>query len=112
MYYLPQVADHIHYENLLLSGTSIIDMSEATCGSEGPQLYWKHMRKTQEVISAGLVFPGLLSFCATYQDWLWGLVFVQVAAEASNLMLSDRSSYVLTMTEKSCRKRRCRFSTA
>lgn len=112
MYYLPQVADRIHYENLLLSGTSIIEMSEATCGSEGLQLYWKHMRKTKEVISAGFVFPGLLSFCATYQDWPWGLVFVQVAAEASNLMLSDRSSYVLTMTEKSCRQRRCRFSTA
>lgn len=112
MYYLPQVADHIHYENLLLSGTSIIDMTEATCGSEGPQLYWKYMRKTKEVISAGFVFPGLPSFCATYQDWLWGLIFVQVAAEASNLMLSDKNSYVLTITEKSCRQRRCRFSTA
>lgn len=48
--------------------------------------------------------PGLPWFCVTYQGWLLVLIFVQVAAEASYLMLSNKHKNIWATIEKSCRE--------
>lgn len=105
-------------------------MTESTCGSEGPKLLQKTYEENERSDFWGVfqfrffgggvlgffclvgflwwcLFvcpPGLPCFCVTYQGWLLGLIFVQVAAETSYLMLSNKNKNILTITEKSCRK--------
>lgn len=56
--------------------------------------------------------PGLPWFCVIYHGWLLGLIFVQVAAEPSYLMLSNTNKNILAIIEESSRQRKWRLSTA